>query len=458
LPPQRHPPHQPKRAHGGRPASPEGLAARRLAVGLVAGVLVDRRPLEQVLADQQRQSELSLLAPRDRGLARMVAATVLRRQGELECVLNAFLARPPPQQGQLWPILLCAAAQLVCLELPPHAVVDLAVELVRRDRSAHRFAKLANAVLRRVSESGAALLAREDAVRLNIPRWLWERWCRNYGAATARRIAEASLKEAALDLSVKPSEEQSQWADRLGGRLLPTGSIRLTAHGRIEDLPGYAEGAWWVQDAAAALVARLAGDVVGRPVADLCAAPGGKTAALAARGAVVTAVDVSAARLERLKANLDRLKLPAVAIAADAASWAPNSSFDLVILDAPCTATGTIRRHPDILRLKTEADVPRMAALQQRLLANAAALLRANGQLIYATCSLEPEEGIEQIERFLSGHPGFERLPVEANEIGGEPDWITPHGELRTLPFHLPEGGEAAGMDGFYVARLRRRA
>jgi 16S rRNA (cytosine967-C5)-methyltransferase len=206
------------------------------------------------------------------------------------------------------------------------------------------------------------------------------------------------------------------------------------------------------------LVGRLAGEVKGRTVADLCAAPGGKTAALAARGALVTAVDISAARLERLKANLERLKLRADAIAADAASWAPTTSFDAVILDAPCTATGTIRRHPDILRLKTQDDIARMAALQQRLLGNAASMVATNGQLIYATCSLEPEEGAEQIARFLACYPGFERLPIEASEIGGEPGWITQHGELRTLPFHLQEGTEAAGMDGFYVARLRRRA
>ena len=278
MPPRRP---RPKASPPGKPArtpgAPEGLAARRLAVNLVAGVLGQRRTLEQVLADLSRQPDLSLLHPRDRALARMVAATVLRRHGELEHVLNAFIERPlPPDKGQLWPILLCAAAQLLCLGLPAHAVVDLSVELVRRDRGAHRFAKLSNAVLRRVSERGAALIAAQDAVRLNIPAWLWQRWNEAYGAATARRIAEASLKEAALDLSLKPAEDANAWADRLGGFVLPTGSIRLKSHGRIEDVAGYGEGAWWVQDAAAALVTRLAGDVAGRIVADLCAAPGAR--------------------------------------------------------------------------------------------------------------------------------------------------------------------------------------
>jgi 16S rRNA (cytosine967-C5)-methyltransferase len=427
------------------------LAARRLAVHLVAGVLRYRRPLEQVLADAPRQPDLFLLPARDRGLARLVAATVLRRQGELEGVLNAFIERPlPADQGQLWPILLCAAAQLLCLGLPAHAVVDLAVELVRRDKGAHRFAKLSNAVLRRLSERGAGLLAAQDGVRLNIPSWLWQRWSDAYGPDTARQIGEASLREAPLDLSLKPGEDVGAWADRLGGQPLPTGSIRLAAPGRIEELPGYAQGAWWVQDAAAALVVRLAGDVAGLSVADLCAAPGGKTAQLAAAGAVVTAVDVSPQRLERLKANLDRLRLSASLINADVASWAPGTSFDAVVLDAPCTATGTIRRHPDILRLKAPDDVARMARLQQSLLANAARLLRPRGLLIYSTCSLEPEEGSEQIAHFLASHAGFERAPVAADGFGIAAESVTPQGELRTLPFH------ADGMDGFYVAGLRR--
>jgi 16S rRNA (cytosine967-C5)-methyltransferase len=387
----------------------------------------------------------------------MVAATVLRRHGELEHVLNAFIERPlPPDKGQLWPILLCAAAQLLCLELPAHAVVDLSVELGRRDRGAHRFAKLSNAVLRRVSERGAALIAAQDAVRLNIPAWLWQRWTQAYGVATARRIAEASLKEAALDLSLKPAEDANAWAERLGGFVLPTGGIRLKSHGRIEDLSGYGEGAWWVQDAAAALVGRLAGDVAGRIVADLCAAPGGKTAALAARGAAVTAVDISPTRLERTKANLDRLKLTASLVAADVATWAPGTGFDVVILDAPCTATGTIRRHPDILRLKAAEDVGHMAELQGRLLANAASLVKPNGLLLYSTCSLEPEEGAQQIAAFLAAHGGFRRVPVLAEEVGGDAGAITPAGELRTLPCHGPQASPAGGMDGFYVARLRR--
>jgi 16S rRNA (cytosine967-C5)-methyltransferase len=431
------------------------MAARDLAVQLVADVLLGRQPLDQAWSQLTARPGVAALQARDRALARLIAATVLRRQGELEHVLNTFLEKPlPAEKGRLWPILLTGAAQLVCLGMPPHAVVDIAVELTRRDRGAHRFAKLVNAVLRRVGERGASPLADQDGVRLNTPPWLWQRWTVDYGPEMARRIAEANLVEAPLDLTLKagtPDEAQA-WADRLGGTLLPTGSVRVASHGRVEDLPGFAEGAWWVQDAAAALVVRLAGDVAGRSVADLCAAPGGKTAQLAAAGAEVTAVDVSGARLGRLRENLARLHLQAVVVEADAGTWSPGRTFDVVILDAPCCATGTIRRHPDILRLKRSEDVARMAELQRTMLANAAGLVASGGILIYATCSLEPEEGERQIAAFLAAQPQFQRETIDPASLGADAAWFTAAGELRTLPLHL------AGMDGFYAVRLRRLA
>jgi 16S rRNA (cytosine967-C5)-methyltransferase len=430
------------------------LAARQLAHELIAGVLIDRRPLDQMLAQTAARAEVAAMEARDRAFARLLAATVLRRQGELERVLGAFLDKPLPKSGRrAWVILLAGAAQLLCLQTSPHAAVGLAVEAARGDAQAARFAGLTNAVLRRVAAEGAAVLAGQDAVRLNIPDWLWQRWEKAYGADAARRIAEASLMEPALDLSLKPGLDAAAWAERLGGRLLPTGSVRLEAHGRIEDLPGYAEGAWWVQGAAAALVARAVGDVAGREVADLCAAPGGKTAGLAAAGARVTAVDDSAERLERLRQNLCRLGLDAEVVAADAAAWAPGRTFDAVVLDAPCTGTGTVARHPDILRLKGPADVARMARVQAAMLDNAARLVRPGGALVYSTCSLEPEEGREQIDRLLVREPALARVPIEARAIGAEPEWIA-GGDVRTLPFQLAEGG----LDGFYIARLQKQA
>lgn len=442
-----------------RPAPRAGLVARQLAVRLVSAVIEDGRPLDQAWFDATRSARFVGLEPRDRAFARMLTATTLRRQGELEFVLKHFLERPlPDDKGHLWPILLVGAAQLVCLQLPPHAVVDLGVELARLDRGARRFAKLTNAVLRRVSEQGVALLGTQDAVRLNVPEWLFTRWEATYGTETARRIAEASLREAPLDISVKDRPSAQAWAEHLGGTLLSTGSIRIAEHtGRIEELPGYAEGAWWVQDAAAALVSRAAGAVEGLSVADLCAAPGGKTASLASAGGKVTAVDGSRTRLVRLEENMRRLGLAVDVVCAEVAQWSPGHTFDVVLLDAPCSATGTIRRHPDLMRQKQVQDIARLALLQAGLLAQAATHVRPGGLLLYSTCSLEPEEGAAQVEAFLSANPQFRREPLSADELGAEPGWITPLGDLRTLPFHLSlQPATLSGLDGFYVARLRR--
>jgi 16S rRNA (cytosine967-C5)-methyltransferase len=435
-------------------SAPPGLAARDLAVALLASVLRDGHTLEDAMDDASRARPP--LEARDRAFARLIAATVLRRQGELEAVLRTYLEKPlPARQGRLWPILLGAAAQLLMLGTPPHAAVALAVAQCRRDPGARRFDRLANAVLRRVAEHGAAVLAGLDAPRCNIPDWLWQGWVAAYGEATARRIAAASLVEAPLDISVK--SEPEVWAERFDGIVLPTGSVRLPAGGRLVDLAGYADGAWWVQDAAAALPPRLFGEVGGLAVADLCAAPGGKTALLAASGAAVTAVDVAPDRLERIRENLARLKLTAALVVADVTAWAPERVFDAVLLDAPCTATGTLRRHPDILRLKRPGDLDKLVALQARLLEAATKLVRPGGLLVYCTCSLEPAEGEDQVTRLLESAPDFVRVPIAPEEIGGEPDWITAAGDLRTLPFHLqrPEPG-LSGLDGFYAARLRR--
>jgi len=435
---------------------PSGFAARQLATSLVRGVLANGHVLDEAIARAFEREDNQRLASRDRAFARLIAATVLRRLGQLEKALSAFIEHSwPEERGNLTPILLVAGAQLLFLGTPPHAAINIAVEQCRRDRRARRFDRLTNAVLRRISEQGPKLTGGQDIVRLNIPDWLLTSWVRAYGDDAARRIGEASLAEAALDVTVKAEHEA--WAARLGGRLLPTGSVRLHAHGRVEDLPGYAEGAWWVQDAAAALAGRLFGPVRGWRIADLCAAPGGKTAELAAQGAEVTAVDISAQRLARLTANLARLQLHADVVEADACAWEPAVAFDAVLLDAPCTATGAIRRHPDVLRLKRREDVVKLASLQSRLLRNAARLVKRGGLLVYCVCSLEPEEGLEQIERFLAAVPEFVRVPIRAEELDAEPEWTTAAGDLQTFPFHLPlEPRELSGLDGFYAARLKR--
>lgn len=445
------------------PASPPqsaiaGLDARRLAVELIEAVLVRHHALDDAMVYADRRPEMARLEPRDRGFARLIAATVLRRLGSLEAVLARFMERPlPVTASRPRSILLAGAAQILLIGTPVHAAINLSVEQCRRDAKAQRFDKLANAVLRRVATEGPAVLATLDTPRCDIPDWLWRRWLEAYGEAMAKRIASASLAEAALDVSVKG--DAAGWAVRLGGELLETGSIRIREAGRIEDLAGFAEGAWWVQDAAAALPARLLGRVDGLEIADLCAAPGGKSAELAAAGARVTAVDQSPERLQRLQENMTRLGLAdrVTAVTADIATWEPGRQFDAVLLDAPCLSTGTIRRHPDLLHLKRSSDLERIVALQGRLLEQASRLVKAGGRLVYCVCSVEPEEGQGVVEAFLAADKGVERLPVTGEELCGHADWITGDGDLRTLPFHSPASG-VEGMDGFYAARLVKRA
>ena len=431
-----------------------GLPARRAAVLLLGAVLKDRQPLDDALVDSRAAREMVSLAARDRALARAIASTTLRRKGQLDAVLDHFLGKKLPRSsGPLREILLVAACQLLFLDTPHHAAIDLAVRQAKQDRKARHFDKLANAVLRRVASQGPALIAAQDAGALNTPPWLWKRWRKAYGEDVARRIADAHLSEAALDLTLKGDPEK--WAGRLGGTVLDTGSLRLASKGRIEKLDGYDEGEWWVQDAAAALPARLLGCVAGQRVADLCAAPGGKTAQLVHAGGDVTAVDASPRRLERLKENLKRLGLTARVIAADAAAWRPDTRFDAVLLDAPCTGTGTLRRHPDIARLKGPKDLAELTALQTRLLRHAVSLVRPGGRLVYCTCSLEREEGEDQIAALLGENPGIRPDPIRSREISGHDSWLNDDGALRTLPFDFNAGAaKMAGIDGFFAARL----
>jgi 16S rRNA (cytosine967-C5)-methyltransferase len=434
------------------PTSPTpGLAARRIAADIVGGVLQRKRPLDELL----ETTDLGTLPERDRALVRTIVAIVLRRLGTLRHLLGARLERGVPREAPLVePVLLAGAAQILFLDVADHAAVDLSVRLAQADRHASRYSGLINAVLRRLARDGKSQLAALDAVLLDTPEWLMRRWIAHYGEATARAIAAAHTQEPGLDLTVR--NDPQAWADKLSGRVLPTGSVRLVASGPVTQLAGFGDGEWWVQDAAAALPARLLGDVRGKSVADLCAAPGGKTAQLASAGAQVTAVDRSPARLKRLRQNLERVKLSAEIIEADAAQWQAGP-FDAVLLDAPCFSTGTIRRHPDIPWLKSEADLAKLAALQTRLLDNAATLLKPGGMLVYCTCSLESEEGERQVAALLGRNPNLTRSPVEANEIAGQAGFLTANGEMRTLPCHWPDAEpRMAGLDGFYAARITR--
>jgi len=380
---------------------------------------------------------------------------VLRRLGTLRHLLGGFLDKGFPSEApRVEIILLIGAAQILWLEVPDHAAVDLSVRLAQADRRAARYAGLINAVLRRVTQSKTAALA-NNATR-DTPKWLVARWTKRYGAEAARAIAAANGHEPALDLTVKYDAES--WAERLRGRVLPTGTVRTFAQGAVSLLPGFSEGAWWVQDAAAAMPARLLGDVRGKAVVDLCAAPGGKTAQLVFAGARVTAVDRSPARLNRLRENLARLELQAETVAADALEW-QRGPFDAVLLDAPCSATGTIRRHPDIPWLKSEADIAALTSLQQRLLDRAVELLKPGATLVYCVCSLEPEESEDQIAALRARDPRVVRTPVAAQEVAGHAEFLTADGDLRTLPPQLPDPDPRwGGLDGFYAARLTRKA
>jgi len=426
-----------------------GLPARRAAALLLQRILRQRLPLDDAF---ENEPALKPLEQRDRAFVRLLVATVLRRLGQIDAILNRCLERPLGAKAQdAQDILRLGAAQLLYLDTPPHAAVDTSVELAAESAETAGFKALINAVLRRIGREKAALLSDTAAPSLNTPPWLWESWVKAYGETRARAIAQAHLQDPPLDISVKA--DRDDWAERLQAEILSTGTLRRRETGPVESLPGFGEGAWWIQDAAAALPVRLLGPVGGRTVIDLCAAPGGKTVQLAALGAEVTAVDRTAKRLVRLTANLARLNLSANTVTADATQWQPPTPADAVLLDAPCSATGTIRRHPDVTWLKRPEDVAKLADLQARLLRAAINMVKPGGTLIYCSCSLQPEEGPQQIARLLAERAPVERLPIAAAEVGGLVELITADGDLRTLPCHLPDRG---GLDGFYAARLRR--
>jgi 16S rRNA (cytosine967-C5)-methyltransferase len=430
-----------------------GLPARRMAVRVLTSVLVDGHPLDEVL-ERLNAGVLASFAERDRGFVRAIASTTLRRLGQIDAALAAFMDKPLPKgAGPAREILRTAAAQLLFMDGKPHAVIDLAVRLAAEDRRARAFKAVVNAVLRRVAEEGPAVIAGQDAAALDVPAWLWRRWSDRYGEATTRAIAAMHLEEPALDLTVKA--DPGRWAEALGGRVLPNGSVRIPAGGRIEAHEGFAAGDWWIQDAAASLPARLLGDVAGKRVLDLCAAPGGKTAQLAAAGAIVTAVDRSPQRIARLEGNLARLGLAATTVVADALDFTADDPYDAILLDAPCTATGTIRRHPDIPWLKSPDAIADMAAAQGRLLRHAVDLLAPGGRLVYCTCSLEPEEGEEQIARLIANGAPVERVAIDPATIGAPAEAAAADGDLRTLPCHWPaREPRMGGLDGFFISVL----
>jgi 16S rRNA (cytosine967-C5)-methyltransferase len=430
-----------------RPARPAAPNARRIALDVLDRVLgPEHRPFDETF---QGHPLLGRLAVRDRAFARLLVTTVLRRLGQIDHTALPML-RFRPKELTVTNLLRLGAAQLLFLSTPPHAAVAETVRLAAG--GFRREMPMLNAVLRRLAAEGRERIAGQDAARLNTPKWLWESWAAAYGEEQARAIAAAHQIEPPLDISVRRNPEH--WAEALGAEILATGSLRRRSGGLVDALPGYDEGAWWVQDAAAALPALLLGEVQGQRVLDIGAAPGGKTAQLAAMGGKVTAVERSPRRAEFLVRNLGRLSLDAEILVADAAEWRPPAQFDAVLLDAPCTATGTIRRHPDVPWAKSPADVARLAEAQGKLLDAAVGFVAPEGRLVYAVCSLQPEEGPQRIEALLATDARIERDPIRADELHGFPVGLTEAGEVRTLPSDLAASG---GLDGFFIARLRRR-
>jgi 16S rRNA (cytosine967-C5)-methyltransferase len=401
---------------------------REAAFALLQAVLTKHSSLDAAL------DALPPLEPRDRAAAHRLAAAVLRHAGTLNVVLEPFLLREPPEPVRH--ILWLGAAAFLLLGAPPHAAVGTAVDLARAKKLAP-FTGLINAVLRKVVAAGPAALDGLDAPRLDTPPWAWSSWGKE-----ARAIATAHALEAPLDVSAKPGITIA------GGSRLPNGATRFPAGTSVFEIPEFLAGNVWVQDAAASLPARLLAVAPGEAVLDLCAAPGGKTAQLAAAGGIVTAVERDAARLGTLQGNLSRLGLTATTVLADATIWQPAQKFAAILLDAPCSATGTIRRHPDLLHIRKPRDILQLTKTQDALLDAAAKMLAPDGRLIYAVCSLQPEEGRMRIDAACA-RLGLQRDPLTLPEL---PEAVTLEGDIRTTPAMWPAQG---GMDGFFIARLR---
>jgi 16S rRNA (cytosine967-C5)-methyltransferase len=431
---------------------PPGLLTRKMAITILNQVLSSRHGLENIMAASKTYNQME---GRDRAFIRLLVAATIRRLGQIDALIRGYLKRPIPKKAHaVQDILRIGAAQIILLETPAHAVVNTAVRLCEQTRNPGQKG-LVNAILRKISQEGSEKFFALDSAKLNTPKWLWDSWQAQYGEKTCRAIGEAHLKEPPLSLSTKGDPEELSRV--LGGELTPTGSIILRSRGMVDTLAGYDDGTWWIQDTAAALPAKIL--IAAMPnnqkhrFLDMCAAPGGKTAQLAASGATVTAIDRSKKRLNMLRANLKRLKLKATIIAADASAYRPSNTIDGILIDAPCTATGTIRRHPDIARNKRYNDVQRLSQIQKQILENAIDHLLPGSVLVYSVCSLQHEEGGGLIQEVLAKNDQIKRLPIDPVEFGLPINLQTESGDIQTLPCHLNEHG---GMDGFFIARLHR--
>jgi 16S rRNA (cytosine967-C5)-methyltransferase len=436
-----------------------GLNSRLAAVAILGLIVDGRRSLDSLLDPENGLASWRALSARDRALARAIVLSALRHRRRIEHAFSVVLDRNPPRKAAyLRNTLHVAAAQILFLEVPDSAAVNLAVTALLADRRSERFANMANAVLRRLSREKTELLRRQADWRLSFPDWLARRIASDYGRERAAAIAAMTAMRPNLDLTLSPricDQRRAELTRLLDAFILPTGSVRLRHETPVVELPDYADGEWWVQDAAAAMPALMFGDVSGLAVADLCAAPGGKTAQLAALGARVTAVDSNPARLGLLRRNMERLRLEAEIFEADLFEWRPDNPFDAILLDAPCSATGTIRRHPDVMWVRSEEEIGKLAGLQRRMIARAITFLRPGGILVYANCSMLKEEGEHLLAEVTRELP-LEIAPLRPGEIPGAEGLINGQGALRTLPNDFPQPDPTrGGLDGFFAARFR---
>lgn len=411
-----------------------GLAARRAALDYLRAVMMDHRMMSHQPVPQG-------LSPQDAARAQRLALTVMRHMGRIDAVLRPYLTRRPTLAVQN--LLRLGAAELLVDGSEPHGVVASMVEIAKRHPRWSRASGMVNAVLRKLDAEARETWANTPPQAL--PIWLRKPLHKAYGIEAVAAIEAAHERPAPLDITPKPGVTID------GADLLPTGSFRLV-QAQVTALPGYSSGDWWVQDAAAALPAKLFGDLAGQRVLDLCAAPGGKTMQLAAAGAEVTALDLSGPRLKRVEENLARTGLKATLVTADALTYQADP-FDAILLDAPCSATGTIRRHPDLPFVKTSQEVESLTRLQMQMIDHALGLLKPGGRMVYCTCSLLPNEGENQVKAALKRHAGLTILPIDPVTIGGDAAWASPEGGLRLRPDYWADRG---GMDGFYMALLKR--
>ena len=424
---------------------------RRLAVETLQNILENKRFFNEI------KKEEAFAAQKEQGFLNMLILTALRRLVFLQKVISVFAAKKlPDKHAFARHALILAAAEILFLETPDYAVLNSYVNLVKKQNDKY-IAGFVNAVLRKITAAKEELLSTGNGIFFpeNFRRLLQK----DYTGKQISLIETAAANEAPLDLTVKNNPEI--WAEKLDGILLPNGTVRLENTGKIEKLSGYKEGCWWVQDFSASLAAKTLSKPENKNILDLCAAPGGKTAQLLAAGAQVVSLDISEDRLKTLSENIRRLQLPQPRIiCADALSYLENTAeiYDAVLLDAPCSATGTLRRHPETVHIKSAADIQKMAALQKQILEKISKVIKTGGELVYCTCSIAKSEGERQIAAFLQQHAEFRIIPLSPDDFSLYPgqlpdDMFTPEGFVRTLPYHLSAQG---GADSFFIAKLQK--